>query len=455
MQKSDRLGTQPIAQLIREQAIPASIGILLLSINGIVDTIFVGKWIGSLAIGAITVVLPIQFLIASIGMAIGVGGASIISRALGANDREKAFWAFGNQATLNLVLAISIVGLGYQFQEEILTLFGGKGKILPLASEYFSIILCSIPFLAWAMMSNNIIRALGAPKFAMMIMLIPAIINILLDPIMIVVLDLGIRGAAWATAISFISSAAFACWFFFISGKSELQLKANKMRLKWPIVNEIFSIGAVTLARQGTVSLLSVVLNNMLFAFGGELSISVYGIISRLMMFANFPVLGLTQGFLPVAGYNYGAQHFNRVEEVIKKSILYGTIIALFIFTGILTFAGPIVSIFTNDPELIRLTRPALITVFLATPLITIQLIGSAYYQAIGKALPALFLTMTKQGFFLIPLLFILPPFFGIDGIWYAFPIADVSAALITFIWLRKGVKELHSKTVDRPLETV
>ncbi|MEO1626145.1 MAG: MATE family efflux transporter, partial [Bacteroidota bacterium] len=421
--KSDQLGQLPIGQLLRQQAIPASIGILILSIYGIVDTIFVGRWIDSLAIGAVTVVLPIQFFIASIGMAIGIGGASIISRALGSGQRQKALSAFGNQITLTVSLAVTVVIGGYFFLEPILRAFGGQGKVLEYAIIYFRILLLGIPFLAFAMMANNVMRAEGSPKFAMMCMVIPAITNMVLDPIFIVWLDMGMAGAGWATTASFWASAAFALWYF-LSGRSEMNIPLSQLWPKWEIVSEIFAIGGVTLARQGTIALLAIVLNNSLVRYGGEISISVFGIISRVLMFANFPVLGITQGFLPIAGFNHGAQKWERVKSVIRTSILWGSGIALGIFVVIMLLAGSVVGIFTTDAELIERTRPALIICFLATPLLSIQLIGSAYYQAIGRALPALLLTLSKQGFFLIPLLFILPRFYDLNGIWMAFPIA-------------------------------
>ncbi len=448
MNKAESLGTDPIPSLIRKMAIPASIGILILSIYGIVDTIFVGRWVGSLGIGAITVVLPIMFLISSIGMSIGIGGASIISRALGADHPKHAHQTFGNQVSLTLLLAFIVVIIGSFFQVELLNLFGGKGDILPYAKDYFQIILIGIPFLAFAMMSNNVIRAEGKPKIAMNIMIVPAVVNLILDPLFIAYFEMGIKGAAWATSISYICSALFAVWFFVFSGRSELQLSPTYFKLKWSIIKEIFSIGSITFARQGTISLLSIVLNNSLFNYGGEIGLSVYGIINRLMMFANFPVLGITQGFLPIAGFNYGAEKWDRVQEVIKKSILYGTLIAFGIFAGIYSFAEEIASLFTNNQELISKSSAVMVIIFLATPTLSIQLIGSAYYQSIGKALPALFLSLLKQGIFLIPLIFILPTYFGLNGIWYAFPIADVMTALINFLFLKKAVEKLNINSI-------
>lgn len=440
MSQSNDLGSEEIQPLLVKMAVPASIGILVMSIYMIVDTIFVGNWVGSLGIAAITVVMPIVFLISSIGMSIGIGGASIISRALGSDDKSKALRAFGNQVTMTLILATIVVAAGSFFQEEILVLFGGKGNILAPAKEYFQILLLGIPFLAWAMMSNNVIRGEGKPKIAMTIMLVPAILNIILDPILIIYFEMGIAGAAWATTISYLGSASYAAWFFFFSD-SELKIGWSDLGLDFAIVKEIFAIGGVTFARQGTISILAIVLNNSLFSYGGEMAVSVYGIINRMMMFAIFPILGITQGFLPIAGFNYGAKKWQRVREVIRVGLRYGSFLAFLVFLILIIFTESIAAIFTNDPTLIEQSVPAMRLAFLATPLITFQLIGSAYFQAIGKAIPALLLTLTKQGFFLIPLILLLPPFLGLTGIWCAFPIADVLSAAVTYGYLRKELK--------------
>lgn len=438
---ANSLGTQKISKLLIKQAIPASIGILVMSLNMIVDTIFVGQWIGSMAIAAVTVVLPIVFLISSIGMGIGIGGSSIISRAFGSNNFNKAYLTFGNQISLTLVLSIFFVIIGILFYNPLLLLFGANGAILEPATEYFNVVLFGVPFLAFAMMGNPVIRAEGKPKFAMYAMILPAISNIVLDIIFIKFLDLGMFGAGLATSISYAVCGLF-IFSFFISKKSELVIKPSYFILKLAIVKEIIQLGGVTIARQGTISVLMIVLNATLFTYGGEKAIAVYGIINRVMMFALFPVLGVTQGFLPIAGYNYGAKNNERVKETIKMAILYGSSVATLIFIAIMVFPEAIATIFTSDAALIKETPKALLYVFLATPVITAQLVGSAYFQAAGKALPALILTLLKQGFFLIPLVYILPKFFGLQGVWYSFPVADILATIVTLILLRLEVRK-------------
>jgi putative MATE family efflux protein len=438
-QLANELGTEKISKLLIKQAVPATIGILVMSLNMIVDTIFVGQWIGVLAIAAITVVLPIAFLISSIGMGIGIGGSSIISRALGADNSDKAFLTFGNQISLTLILALIFVALGNIFSVPILNLFGAKGAILPIASEYFGVIIYGVPFLAFAMMGNPVIRAEGKPKFAMYAMMIPAVLNVLLDILFIKVFDWGMWGAGLATSLSYASCGIYILYFF-LSSKSELKIIPKNFRLDVNIVKEVFALGGVTIVRQGAISVLMIVLNYSLFTYGGEISIAVYGIINRVMMFTLSPVLGVSQGFLPVAGFNIGAAKNNRVKETIKTSIYFGSILGTIIFIGIVIFKEQIIWIFTNDPILLKETPNAMLIVFLVTPVVTMQLIGSAYFQAAGKALPALILTLLKQGIFLIPLAYILPKYFGVAGVWWSFPIADVLSTLITIFVLKREV---------------
>lgn len=434
------LGSERIGKLLMRQSAPAAIGILMMSFNMIVDTYFVGQFIGKYAIAAITVVASITYFISSIGMAIGVGGSSIVSRALGEGNLPKAKKTFGNQLTLTLLSAVIFIGVGYVLRDPLLHLFGAKEEVLAPAIEYYNILLFGVFFLTFCMTGNPVVRAEGKAKFAMIAMILPAIGNIVMDYILIVVFDFGIVGAAWATSIAYFICFAFIGWFF-ISKHSELKIKLKDFFLDNKIVKEIASLGSVTLARQSVITILSAVLHNMLILYGGANALAVYGIIGRMLMFALFPVFGVTQGFLPIAGYNYGAKQFERVRETINKSILWASILGTFVFGIIFVFPEYIVLIFTKDKDLLEQTPNALRMVFAATPIIAIQLIGSAYFQAIGKAIPALLLTLTKQGFFLIPILLILPKYLGLLGIWIAFPIADLLSIIVTGLYLRREVR--------------
>jgi len=436
---SQQLGSEPIGKLLIKQAVPASIGILVMSLNILVDTIFVGNWIGSIAIAAINVVLPVSFFIAALGMSIGVGGSSIISRALGAKNKSKALKTFGNQLSLTTVLTTALVLVGLYYIDDIIPLFGGKGEIFEPAKIYYKVVLYGIPVLALCMMGNTVVRAEGKPKFAMYAMLFPSVGNLILDVLFIKVFDFGMLGAAWATTGSYILCFLYLGWYF-LSKNSELKIKLSHFRLDKKIVNEISSLGFVTLSRQAVVSVTYLLMNNILYDLGGATSVTAYAIVARMLMFALFPIYGITQGFLPIAGFNYGAQNYKRVEKTIITAIKYAAGLATIVFILLMVFPEFITRLFTSDAEVLKETPSAMRWVFAATPIIAVQLIGAAYFQAVGKAIPALFLTLTRQGFFFIPLIFILPNYFGELGVWIAFPISDFLSTIVTAFFLNREV---------------
>ena len=434
-------GTNSIGKLLIRQAVPASVGILVMSLNILIDTIFVGQWIGSNAIAAINVVLPVSFFIAALGMSIGVGGASIISRALGATTKVKAIRTFGNQISLTLILTLTLIIFGLYFTDEIVPIFGGKGSIYTPAKTYYRIILYGVPLLALSMMGNTVIRAEGKPKFAMYAMIIPSITNLILDIILIKILNLGMYGAAWATTGSYLLCFLFILWFF-ISEHSEMKLRLHDFRLSKQIVLEISGLGSVTLSRQAVVSVTYLLMNNILYDFGGETSVTAYAIVSRMLMFALFPIFGITQGFIPIAGYNYGAKEYKRVKQTITISLRYSIALATIVFLLLFIFSELITRTFTTDLLVIQKTPNIMRWVFAATPIIAIQLIGAAYFQAIGKATSALLLSLSRQAFLFIPLIFILPLWYGELGVWIAFPVADLLSTILTAYFLRKEIKQ-------------
>jgi putative MATE family efflux protein len=322
-----------------------------------------------------------------------------------------------------------------------------SGIIFEPAKIYYRIVLYGVPFLALSMMGNTVIRAEGKPKFAMYAMVIPSVTNLVLDVLLIKVMDFGMLGAAWATTGSYILCFVFIFWFF-ISKNSEMKISLLHFKLQKSIVLEISHLGSVTLSRQAIVSITYLLMNNILYDFGGETSVTAYAIVSRMLMFALFPVFGITQGFVPIAGYNYGAKNYDRVKQTIRVAIVYATVMASVVFVMLIGFPELITRIFTTDPLVIEKTPTAMRWVFAATPIIAIQLIGAAYFQAVGKAVPALLLTLSRQGFFFIPLIFILPLWYGELGVWMAFPVSDVLSTLVTaYILYREVSLKLISKT--------
>ena len=437
--KISDFGSKSISKLLIKQSVPAAIGILVMSLNILIDTIFVGHWIGSHAIAAINVVLPVSFFIAALGMSIGVGGSSIISRALGARTIEKALKTFGNQITLTLSLTITFIIFGLYYIDEIIPLFGGKGSIYDSAKIYYRIVLYGVPLLALSMMGNTVIRSEGKPKYAMYAMVIPSITNLIFDVILIKYFNLGMLGAAWATTGSYGFCFIFIAWFF-LSKNSKMKIQAKHFFLKISIVSEIASLGSITLSRQAIVSVTYLLMNNILFDFGGETSVTAYAIVSRMLMFALFPIFGITQGFIPIAGFNYGANNYDRVKQSIRIAVQYSILLSSIIFIFLFSFPELITKVFTTDILVIQKTPAALKWVFAATPIIAIQLIGAAYFQAVGKAVPALLLTLSRQAFFFIPLIFILPLYYGELGVWIAFPISDLLSTLLTAYFLRREI---------------
>ena len=443
---ASEMGIEPIGKLLIKHAVPSSLGILVMSLNILIDTIFVGHWIGPNAIAAINIVLPVSFFIAAIGMSIGIGGGSIISRSLGNKNHDKANKTFGNQVSLTLISTIFFMSLGLYYTNDLIPLFGGKGELFDLAKTYYIIVMIGVPVLGLCMMSSNTIRAEGKPKSAMYAMFIPSISNLCLDYLFIYELGLGMYGAALATTLSYFICGIYILSFFVLK-KSDLKLKASDLKFDVSIVKETLSLGLVTLSRQAAVSLTVLVVNNILFSLQGENMIAVYAIISRMLMFMLFPILGITQGFIPIAGYNFGAKNKDRVLNSVKKAIVYSTGMATLIFLFIYTFSDIVANAFTSDINIINKTSDALILVFMATPIIGIQLIGSAYFQAIGRAFPALMLTLSRQVFFLIPLVFFLSKIYGVYGVWISFPLSELLSTILTGIYLNFELKKLIIST--------
>jgi putative MATE family efflux protein len=452
---SDKLGTEKMSKLLLQQSLPASIGFLVMSFYQMVDVFFVSRYAeGEIAIAAITVVLPITFLISSFGMAIGVGGASVLARALGEGKTNKAQKTFGNQIKLTLGFVLFFVLIGYLFQDQLLRIFGANEEIIPYAKKYFNILLIGLPFLGWAMMTNNVIRAEGKPKVAMLTMIIPALSNIILDYILIYHLNMGIIGAALATSSGYILSGTYTLWFF-LSGRSELSLIPDDLKLDLGLIKEITSIGSITLVRQSMFSILAIVLYSQLNKLGfvaykhtlgqsgGSHAIAIYGLIRGFTLFVAFPIIGIMQGLMPIVSYNYGAKNWQRVRQSVWLAVKWTTCISVILLSIIATFPQELIGVFTEDKDLLNHTPRVFRLIFISLPIMGIGFIGGAFFQAIGKPIPALVLTLARQGLFMIPLMYILSYFIGLDGVWFSMPLGEILAGTWAGIWLYIRVKSL------------
>jgi putative MATE family efflux protein len=424
------LGEEKIGRLLLSLSLPATIGMLVQAMYNFVDTIFVGKGVGSMGIAGISIALPVQIFVMAFAQMFGIGGASVISRALGERDHEKARRAAGNVMVFSVAFGLVMTLLGQFFLDQLLIVLGASEAIIPYAREYLSIILLGSAFFSFGMAMNHVVRAEGKPKIAMAAMLISAVLNIILDPIFIFSLNMGIWGAALATVLSQAATSIYVL-FYFLSGKSLLRISLRSLIPEWRIMRETVSVGLSAFSRQVAGSLLAVVLNNSLVFYGGDIAVAVYGVINRLLMVFIMPMFGVNQGFLPIVGYNYGARKMRRARESVKLASAVTTMIALSSSIVMFLFARQLISIFTDETELIESTIYALRIVILATPTIGVQVIASGMFQALGKALPALFLSLLRQIIIFIPLILVIPRFLGINGIWISFPLADLIAGFL------------------------
>ena len=449
-QRDKMLGTEKISKLIAKLSIPAIAAMLVMTLYNLVDTIYVGKGVGPLAIGGLTIVFPFQMIVMALAMMVGVGAASVVSRKLGEGDREKAYKAAGNAFTVSIIFGLVITAAGFLFFDNILLIFGVTDTLMEYSSDYLSVILIGTVFITFTMSANNIVRAEGHANMAMITMLVGAVSNIILDPIFIFGFGMGVKGAATATVISQVLSCIF-LFQYFVRGKSTIHIKPANLIPDFSLLKEIFSLGISAFIRQSGMSLVLIAVNNSLGYYGGEvlgnIYISVFGLIFRILSVILMPLFGLVQGFQPIAGFNYGAGKLERVKETVKVSLIISTIIGAAGFVILMLFPELVLRIFTDSTEEINLIQygaPVLRIAILLIPLVGLQIIGSTYFLAIGKAGPAFFLGLSRQFICLLPFILLLPLFFGLWGVFYAFPMADFFSTAITAVWLLADIKKLN-----------
>ncbi len=443
MRASERtalLGTQDIPKLLFRLSAPAMAGMLVNSLYNLVDTIFVGQGVGTPALAALAVCFPIQIFMLAVAQTVGIGSASIISRALGSGDREKAEEVASGSFALTTALALMLSVTGLLFVTPLLRLFGASGDVLPYGRDYLSVILLGGVFFANAVCSNNLVRSEGNARTAMNSMLIGAGTNIVLDPVFIFGLGLGIRGAAIATIIGQFCSFTY-LMAHFVRGKNHVCIRREYIIPRISTVLQVLRIGSASFARVFAGSLLAIVMNNTIVRYGQDFHLALLGVVNRIVIFFLMPVFGLVQGLQPIVGYNYGAGSFTRVKSALKYSCLVATGIITLMFLILELFPGLVLRVFSRDTALIAAGTPIIRTLVAMTPLIGFQIVAASMFQALGKAGKALFLSASRQILILIPLILILPGFFthALEGVWVAAPAADfLTAGLTGWIFLRE-----------------
>ena len=450
MENVNPLGVKKVSKLLVQFSVPAIVGMMANALYNIVDRIFIGNKadLGALGIAGITVSFPIMIILLAFGVLFGIGGSTLFAIKLGQKKEEEAEKAMGNAFTLLLIAGLSFSVLGQIFLTQILTLFGASPDVLPYAKEYMRIIFMGSTFQMMSMGMNNFIRADGNPKIAMMSMFLGAGINIVLDPIFIFILDMGMAGAALATVISQISSSIWIISYFY-GKRSRNKLRRANMRLKKTLVLTIFSLGVPPFALQLANSMLNIILNKSLISYGGDLAISAMGIVNSLQTLLIMPVIGINQGVLPIISFNYGARQFDRVKEAAKLGILAATALVMVGYLSTRFIPTQMVGLFNHEPDLLELGSFALKQCFLFTPLIGFQIIGANFFQAIGRPRSAMFLTLSRQVIFLIPAILIFPLFWGLEGILFAAPFADLLSSTVTAFFFYYGMKNLEKNARD------
>ena len=439
MDASMALGEEPVGKLLWKFSVPAIIGMLVNALYNVVDSIFVGNGVGAIGLTAVTIAFPIMLVMMAFGMLIGVGASTLVSIRLGENNKTEAEHILGNALSLIIVVALLMSAFGLLFLDPILAALGAEPAVLPHARVFTRIIFAGSVFMYIGFGLNNVIRAEGSPRLAMVTMLISAILNTVLNPLFIFGLQMGIGGSALATVISQAVSAVWVLGYFF-GRKSVLKIRLKYLRPDLGIARKIAVIGMSPFFMQLAASIVTLIYNFGLIRYGGDLAVAAMGIVNRVTMLLLMPVFGISQGAQPIIGYNYGARQYRRVLQALKKAIFAASGISLLGFVFVQTFDYQIVRLFNSNPELIALGGQGLRIMLIFLPVIGFQMTAAQYFQAIGKAKYALLFTLSRQVLILIPMILILPKFFGLTGIWLAGPTADLVSALLTGYFLYREV---------------
>ena len=440
------LGTKPVGRLLLQYATPAIIAMTASSLYNTVDSIFIGQGVGPLAISALALTFPLMNLSGAFGAGIGVGAATFMSVKLGQKDYDTAIHILGNTLTLNFVISIVFGLAALLFLDPILFLFGASENTITYAREYMIIILIGNPITHQYLGLNNMLRAASKPRQAMYATVFTVLFNTVLDPIFIYGLDMGIRGAAIATVLAQAVALVWELRLFSDSSKL-LHFKRGTYSLRSDIVGNIVAIGMSPFAMNVCACVVVVFINTGLTRHGGDLAVGAYGISNRIAFIFLMVVMGINQGMQPIAGYNYGALLFDRLMHVVKYAMIAATTITTTAFLVGELFPYRCARLFTSDAELTRLSVKAIRIMLVTFPIVGFQMVVTNFFQSIGKVKVSIFMALSRQLIFLMPLLIVLPIFFGIDGVWWSLPAADavssVMAAVMMSIYMRKFKKQV------------
>ncbi len=443
MHKGNVLDDDRIGKLLLKLSTPAFFGMFVMTLYNIVNTIFVSRYVGPLGIAGLSIVFPLQMFSNGIGQMTGMGGASFISRMIGVQNIPRAEKVLGNAVSMTILLSLAISVIGLASINFWLRLMGASEAILPYARDYFIIILIGNVFQVFAMSTASLLIAEGNARMSMMGMIVGAVLNIILCAVFIIIFGWGVKGSALATVVSQLISVVYFLYYY-LKGKTFLKIHLNNLKMEWVIVKGILSIGVASFVRTLAGSFSAILINRILISLGGDMEVSAFGLINRIMMFAIMPGMVVGQGLQPILGFNYGAGYYKRALKVIKIGIIAATAFSFAAFVVLFFFPRAIIQIFTSNIELLDLSTEAAKMIFVAIYVVGFMNVGSTIFQALGKGIPAFITSFARSVLFLIPLVIILPNVWQLNGVWLAFPITDTLTCLLTVLFLIPIIKHLQ-----------
>jgi len=441
------LGTEKISKLLRQYAIPAIIAMTASSLYNMVDSIFIGHGVGALAISGLAVTFPFMNISAAFGTLVGVGASTLVSVRLGQKDYASAQKVLGNVIVLNIIIGIVFMIVSLIFMDSILYFFGAGEETVAYAREYMIIILLGNVVTHLYFGLNNVLRASGHPRKAMMLTVLTVALNTLLDPLFIFVFKWGIQGAAIATVLSqFVS---LVCQLnLFNDKRALLHFQQGIFKVDLRLAKDMFAIGLSPFLMNVASCFIVILINNGMKAHSGDLAIGAFGIVNRFSFMFIMIVLGLNQGMQPIAGFNYGARNFARVQEVLRLTILFAIIVTTSSFLIGEFFPEAVARMFTGEEELIGLSVYGLRITVMFYPLIGAQIVISSFFQSIGKAGKAIILSLTRQVIVMIPCLIVLPKFYGVTGVWASMPVSDFIAFIVSTSMIYYQLKKIKTEAL-------
>lgn len=445
------LGREPVRALLWKFALPAIVGMLVNSLYNIIDRVFIGQGVGALAISGLALTFPVMTLVVAIGTLVGVGGSARMSIVLGKGNVPWAQRILATVLVLTFVLSALFVTLSMIYLDELLVLFGGSDATMGYAKEFLNIVIPGSVFSNLTYSLAALIRATGNPRKSMYVILVGVVCNIILDPIFIFWLDLGIKGAAWATVISMILGACVAVHHF-MDKKREVHFTRKEFKIKGYIIKNIVSIGLAPFLMNLIASGVSLVANQLLVRHGGDLAIGAFGIMNSLAMLIVMAMMGLCQGMQPIVGYNYGAKRLKRLKDTLLLTGKWSFFVGCFGLFMSLVMPEAMARAFTSDPVLLKLSTEGIRICSALLPLVGIQIVISNYFMSISKPGQSIFMTLSRQLLFLVPMMIVFAKWWGMTGIWLSIPASDGLAFLAAIVLISIEKKKLYRKKLAEPV---